>query len=75
MAFLTQHCDDLKKLTWSFIEGVQPAKLLAITFTRVVTMEIRESVAVALGKAVSKELMITTFHLFSFQLCSFHADN
>ncbi|CAM6107427.1 unnamed protein product [Calypogeia fissa] len=55
-------------------EGVQHANILAMTFTTAAATEMRERAAAAVGKALAKELIITTFHSFCLQICRSHAD-
>ncbi|KAG0585848.1 hypothetical protein KC19_2G043800 [Ceratodon purpureus] len=55
-------------------EGVEAKSILAMTFTTAAATEMRQRVAVATGKSVSKELTISTFHSFCLQLCRAHAD-
>ncbi|XP_024395416.1 ATP-dependent DNA helicase SRS2-like protein At4g25120 isoform X5 [Physcomitrium patens] len=55
-------------------EGIEAKCILAMTFTTAAATEMRQRVAVATGKAISKELTISTFHSFCLQLCRAHVD-
>lgn len=45
-----------------------------MTFTTAAASEMRERIGAIAGKATAKELMISTFHSFSLQLCRSHAE-
>jgi len=56
------------------MQGVEAKSILAMTFTTAAATEMRQRVAVATGKAISKELTISTLHSFCLQICRAHAD-
>lgn len=45
-----------------------------MTFTTAAASEMRDRVGVVAGKKMAKELVISTFHSFSLQLCRLHAE-
>lgn len=45
-----------------------------MTFTTAAASEMRDRIGAVAGKAAAKELMISTFHSFSLQLCRSHAE-
>ncbi|KAK1306181.1 hypothetical protein QJS10_CPA10g01011 [Acorus calamus] len=55
-------------------EGIDPRNILAMTFTTAAAAEMRERIRTVAGKAIAKELMISTLHSFCLQLCRSHAD-
>uniref|UniRef100_A0A803P259 DNA 3'-5' helicase n=1 Tax=Cannabis sativa TaxID=3483 RepID=A0A803P259_CANSA len=55
-------------------EGISPSNILAMTFTTAAASEMRERIGKVAGKAVAKELTISTFHSFSLQLCRSYAE-
>ncbi|KAK2988926.1 hypothetical protein RJ640_026194, partial [Escallonia rubra] len=55
-------------------EGIGPCHILAMTFTTAAASEMRDRIGAVAGKATGKELMISTFHSFSLQLCRSHAE-
>lgn len=55
-------------------EGVHPRNILAMTFTTAAATEMGERVGAVVGKAIVKELSISTFHSFCLQLCRLHAE-
>ncbi|KAG5616467.1 hypothetical protein H5410_016291 [Solanum commersonii] len=55
-------------------KGIGPSNILAMTFTTAAASEMRERIGRVAGKAAAKELMISTFHSFSLQLCRMHAE-
>ncbi|XP_054786737.1 ATP-dependent DNA helicase SRS2-like protein At4g25120 isoform X2 [Prosopis cineraria] len=55
-------------------EGISPSNILAMTFTTAAASEMRERIGSIAGKAIAKELTISTFHSFSLQLCRSHAE-
>ncbi|KAK1441467.1 hypothetical protein QVD17_07376 [Tagetes erecta] len=55
-------------------KGIEASKILAMTFTTAAASEMRDRIGSVAGKAVAKELMISTFHSFSLQLCRLHAE-
>lgn len=57
--------------TW---QSISPLNILAMTFTTAAASEMRERIGKVAGKAIAKELTISTFHSFSLQLCRSHAE-
>ncbi|XP_024029713.1 ATP-dependent DNA helicase SRS2-like protein At4g25120 [Morus notabilis] len=55
-------------------ENISPSNILAMTFTTAAASEMRERIGKVAGKAIAKELTISTFHSFSLQLCRLHAE-
>ncbi|XP_022158789.1 ATP-dependent DNA helicase SRS2-like protein At4g25120 isoform X2 [Momordica charantia] len=55
-------------------EGIKPSNILAMTFTTAAASEMRDRVGAVAGKKMAKELVISTFHSFSLQLCRLHAE-
>ncbi|XP_074583383.1 ATP-dependent DNA helicase SRS2-like protein At4g25120 isoform X2 [Curcuma longa] len=55
-------------------EGIDPSNILAMTFTIAAASEMRDRIGVVAGKAVAKEIEISTFHAFCLQLCRKHAE-
>ncbi|XP_012090522.1 ATP-dependent DNA helicase SRS2-like protein At4g25120 isoform X2 [Jatropha curcas] len=55
-------------------EGISPTNILAMTFTTAAASEMRDRIGAVAGKAIAKELTISTFHSFSLQLCRSHAE-
>ncbi|XP_043806045.1 ATP-dependent DNA helicase SRS2-like protein At4g25120 isoform X2 [Manihot esculenta] len=55
-------------------EGISPTNILAMTFTTAAASEMRDRIGAVAGKAIAKELMISTFHSFSLQLCRSYAE-
>nr|XP_019705328.1 ATP-dependent DNA helicase SRS2-like protein At4g25120 isoform X1 [Elaeis guineensis] len=55
-------------------EEIGPSNILAMTFTTAAASEIRDRIGAVVGKAVAKELAISTFHSFCLQLCRAHAE-
>ncbi|KAF4346564.1 hypothetical protein G4B88_028545 [Cannabis sativa] len=55
-------------------ERISPSNILAMTFTTAAASEMRERIGKVAGKAVAKELTISTFHSFSLQLCRSYAE-
>jgi superfamily I DNA/RNA helicase len=45
-----------------------------MTFTTAAASEMRDRIAAVVGKAVAKEIIISTFHSFCLQLCRAHAE-
>lgn len=45
-----------------------------MTFTTAAASEMRDRVGAVAGKKMAKELVISTFHSFSLQLCRLHAE-
>lgn len=45
-----------------------------MTFTTAAASEMRDRIGAVAGKEVAKELMISTFHSFSLQLCRSQAE-
>ena len=45
-----------------------------MTFTTAAASEMREWIGTVVGKAVAKEIAISTFHSFCLQLCRTHAE-
>lgn len=54
--------------------GVSAANILAMTFTTAAAAEMRDRVGALVGKTISKELNVCTFHSFCLQLCRSHAE-
>ncbi|KAM0868494.1 hypothetical protein ACQ4PT_041286 [Festuca glaucescens] len=55
-------------------KGIPPPNILAMTFTTAAASEMRDRIAAVVGKAVAKEIIISTFHSFCLQLCRAHAE-
>ncbi|PWA91794.1 DNA helicase, UvrD/REP type, P-loop containing nucleoside triphosphate hydrolase [Artemisia annua] len=55
-------------------KGIEASHILAMTFTTAAASEMRDRIGAVAGKAAAKELMISTFHSFSLQLCRLHAE-
>ncbi|KAJ9545731.1 hypothetical protein OSB04_025438 [Centaurea solstitialis] len=55
-------------------KGIEASHILAMTFTTAAASEMRDRIGAVAGKAAAKELMISTFHSFSLQLCRSHAE-
>ncbi|KAI3751165.1 hypothetical protein L2E82_22211 [Cichorium intybus] len=55
-------------------KGIEASKILAMTFTTAAASEMRDRIGSVAGKSAAKELMISTFHSFSLQLCRLHAE-
>lgn len=55
-------------------QGISPTNILAMTFTTAAASEMRDRIGAVAGKAIAKELMISTFHSFSLQLCRSYAE-
>lgn len=45
-----------------------------MTFTTAAASEMRDRIGTVVGKAVAKEIAISTFHSFCLQLCRTHAE-
>lgn len=45
-----------------------------MTFTTAAASEMRDRIGAVAGKKMAKELVISTFHSFSLQLCRLHAE-
>ncbi|XP_058104099.1 ATP-dependent DNA helicase SRS2-like protein At4g25120 isoform X2 [Magnolia sinica] len=55
-------------------EGIGPTHILAMTFTTAAASEMRDRIGAVAGRAIAKELTISTFHSFCLQLCRSHAE-
>lgn len=58
----------------AIFQGIGPTNILAMTFTTAAASEMRDRIGAVAGKEAAKQLMISTFHSFSLQLCRTHAD-
>lgn len=56
------------RIAWLLEQGVLPERVLALTFTRAATEEMRQRVAVAVGATASEAILVSTFHGLAFQL-------
>lgn len=61
-------------LLFETFQNISPSNILAMTFTTAAASEMRERIGKVAGKAIAKELTISTFHSFSLQLCRLHAE-
>ncbi|KAG6501495.1 hypothetical protein ZIOFF_041376 [Zingiber officinale] len=50
------------------LEGIDPSNILAMTFTIAAASEMRDQIGIVARKAVAKEIEISTFNSFCFQL-------
>jgi superfamily I DNA/RNA helicase len=61
------------RIAWLVAQGVDPASILAVTFTNKAAREMRERVAASVTAAEAKQITLSTFHALCVRLLRKHA--